>query len=111
VTKEDANMSDRKIVSAGSNGTGNHNADLLDLDALVTVGIGYAALTRDGKPVYEAECGDLEHAMTVREAERLASNEPEHDWRIHLVALREERHYRRDADGRWQLYQRGYGLS
>jgi hypothetical protein len=48
---------------------------------------------------------------TVRDAERVAAREPARDWRIHLVALRDERHYRRSGDGRWVLYERGYGLS
>ena len=80
-------------------------------DALVAVGVGYAAVTRDGEPVYEAECGDLEHAISVRDAETMAAAEPGHDWRIHLVGPLDERHYRRDADGRWTIYRRGYGLS
>jgi hypothetical protein len=85
--------------------------EVLALDAQVAVGAGYAALTRDGVPVYEAECFAIENAWTVRDAERLAAAEPERDWRIHLVALRDERHYRRRGDGRWLLYERGYGLS
>jgi len=75
-----------------------------EVDAPVTarlaVGVGYAALTCDGVPVYEAECFALEDVWTVRDAERLAAREPARDWRIHLVALRDERHYRRSADGR-----------
>lgn len=90
---------------------GQRAEDLLPLDAQVAVGAGYAALTRDGVPVYEAECFALEDVWTVRDAERLAAREPGHDWRIHLVALRDERHYRRTADGRWVLYERGCGLS
>ena len=74
-------------------------------------GVGYAALTRDGVPVYEADCSAIEEAWSVRDAERLAAAEPDRDWRIHLVALRDERHYRRGGDGRWRLYKRGYGLS
>jgi hypothetical protein len=84
---------------------------ILAPDALVAVGIGYAAVTRDGVPLYEAECGELEHAMSVRDAETLAAAEPEHDWRIHLVGPLDDRHYRRGADGRWMIYSRGYGLS
>jgi hypothetical protein len=41
----------------------------------------------------------------------MARVEPHCDWRIHLVSLREERHYRREDEGRWVLYRRGYGLS
>lgn len=105
-------MVERKILhSVRSTMARLDEEEILALDALVAVGIGYAALTRDGMPVYEAECGEVEHAISVREAERLAATEPDHDWRIHLVALRDERHYRRDPDGQWHLYERGYGLS
>lgn len=84
---------------------------ILQPDDRVSVGIGYASLTCDGEVVYEAECFEFEHGMTVDEAEQLAKRRPERDWRIHLVALRDERHYRRQRDGNWVLYRRGYGLS
>jgi hypothetical protein len=83
----------------------------LDPDALIAAGAGYAALTRDGLPVYEAEFGDLEHQMTVRDASRMAADDAAHEWCIHLVGQADDRHYRRTPDGRWQLYSRGYGLS
>ena len=85
--------------------------DLLPLDCAIGVGIGYAAVTHDGLPVYERDGGEFESLMTVAEAEALAHLAPEGDWRIHLVSLLEDRHYRREAPGRWQLYKRGYGLS
>jgi hypothetical protein len=90
---------------------GQRSENLLSLDAQLAVGVGYAALTRDGVPVYEAECFALEDVWTVRDAERLAARDPARDWRIHPVALRDERHYRRTTDGRWVLYERGYGPS
>jgi hypothetical protein len=80
-------------------------------ETLIAVGFGYAALTRDGTPVFEADCGDLESAISVRDAEAMAAAEPHRDWRIHLVGHLDERHYSRRADGRWTLYSRGYGLS
>jgi hypothetical protein len=83
----------------------------LDPDALVAVGVGYAAVTRDGVPIYEADCGELEDAISVRDAEAMAAAEPGRDWRIHLVGPLDERHYRRGVDGRWTIYSRGYGLS
>jgi len=79
-------------------------------DAVIGVGIGYAALTRDGETVYE-EDGQQRDLMTVAQAERLAQREPERDWRIHLVAQLEDRHYRREGTGLWVLYERGYGMS
>jgi hypothetical protein len=83
----------------------------LDPDALIAAGAGYAALTRDGVPVYEAEFGDLERQMTVREAGRMAANDAAHEWCILLIGQADDRHYRRAPDGRWKLYRRGYGLS
>ena len=80
-------------------------------DALIAVGIGYAALTRDGQTVYEESDQQERDLMTVAQAERLAEREPERDWRIHLVAQLEDRHYRRESKGVWVLYERGYGMS
>lgn len=80
-------------------------------DALIGVGIGYAALTRDGETVYEEDGKQQRDSMTVAQAERLARREPERDWRIHLVAQLENRHYRREGAGLWVLYERGYGMS
>jgi hypothetical protein len=80
-------------------------------DALIGVGIGYAALTRDGETVYEEDGRQERDSMTVAQAERLAQREPERDWRIHLVAQLENRHYRRKGAGLWVLYERGYGMS
>jgi len=80
-------------------------------DALIAVGFGYAALTRDGQTVYEESDKQERDLMTVAQAERLAEREPERDWRIHLVAQLEDRHYRRKSKGVWVLYERGYGMS
>jgi hypothetical protein len=78
-------------------------------ETAIAVGLGSATLTRDGETVYEE---DQEHEpMTVAQAEKLARREADHDWRIHLVAQLEDRHYRRVGAGRWQIYERGYGLS
>jgi hypothetical protein len=77
----------------------------------IGVGIGYAALTRDGETVYEEDYKGKRDLMTVAQAERLAQREPNRDWRIHLVAQLDDRHYRRQSAGRWVIYERGYGMS
>jgi hypothetical protein len=83
----------------------------LPLDAVIGVGLGYAALTRDGRAVYEENGKRHCDLMTVAQAEELAQREPDRDWRIHLVAQLENRHYCREGTGLWVLYERGYGLS
>jgi hypothetical protein len=80
-------------------------------DAVIGVGVGYAALTRDGRAVYEENGRRYRDLMTVAQAEELARREPTRDWRIHLVAQLENRHYRREGERRWVLYERGYGMS
>jgi hypothetical protein len=80
-------------------------------EAAIGVGIGYAALTRDGETVYEEDHAKQRDPMTVAQAERLARREPDREWRIHLVAQLEDRHYRREGAGRWVIYERGYGMS
>jgi hypothetical protein len=80
-------------------------------EAAIGVGIGYAALTRDGETVYEEDRSGQRDLMTVAQAERLAQRDPDRDWRIHLVAQLEDRHYRRESAGRWVIYERGYGMS
>lgn len=85
--------------------------ELLPLEAVIGVGTGIATLTRDGGAVYE-HCGEEGgRLMSVAEAEELARRSPQHDWCIHLVALLDDRHYRRVGAGAWRLYRRGYGLS
>jgi len=83
----------------------------LPLDSVIGVGYGYAALTRDGEPVFEENGQEFHQLMTVAEAEKIAAQDPPHDWKIHLVALLEDRHYQRTGRGCWELVRRGYGLS
>ena len=83
----------------------------LPAEAVIGVGIGYAALTRDGRPVYEESGRRHRDLMTVAQAEELASREPARDWRIHLVAQLENRHYRRTGAGLWELYECDSGMS
>jgi hypothetical protein len=80
-------------------------------EAVIAVGIGYAALTKDGETVYEEDRTGERELMTVAQAERLAKREPDREWRIHLVAQLDDRHYRREGAGRWVIYERGYGMS
>ena len=108
--------------SLGHRDDGKHfvNIDLYDSsararslahDTRIGVGFGHASITRDGVPVFEEDGHEYDALPTVADAERMARAEPHCDWRIHLVSLLDERHYRRDGEGRWTLYKRGYGLS
>jgi len=89
--------------------------DILPLDAIITVGFGYAALTKNGEEIYNET--DLpnnanENAfMACEQAEELARKDPDNDWRIHLVAPLWERHYQRQGENQWVLYEKGIGFA
>ena len=58
-------------------------------DGIIAVGFGFAALLRDGQPVYTEQCDPDEDVedMTGAKAEELAAADPDHDWRIVMEAL------------------------
>ncbi|WP_025899087.1 hypothetical protein [Sneathiella glossodoripedis] len=83
----------------------------LDKGGVIAVGFGSATLTKNNQTVYcETEVTE-ENFMTFQEAEEIASNEPENDWRIHLIAPLSERHYQRQGEGHWVLYEKGMGFA
>lgn len=82
---------------------------VLPMDAVIAVGFGYAALEKDGIPIFTEQ--DRDEFMTVAEAEALAVAEPDSDWRIHLVGPLRERHFQRQGPGKWVLYQEGKGFA
>lgn len=75
------------------------------LGRLIAVGLGYAALLRDNVEVYREpiEQSDFDTAgiMTGRDAEKLAYDDPDHDWRIVLTTPQSHIVYRRYDIGQW----------
>lgn len=81
-------------------------------EGLIAVGFGYAALHRDGEPVY-TESDTSEHDatyMTGAQAEALAASDPDHDWRIVLEGPLSGRTYQRHAAGQWALVNQHMGF-
>lgn len=87
--------------------------DVLPMEAVIAVGFGSACLTKGNQTVYDEQDTpkDSEDYMTVEKAEALAVADPDHDWRIHLVAPLSERHYQRQGDKHWVLYEKGEGFA
>jgi hypothetical protein len=101
----------RSIIAKTRNSWHPASDEVLSLESVIGVGHGYAALTRDGEPVFEENGKEFDELITVADADRLAGADPQHDWKIHLVAFLDDRHYQREGEGRWVLVRRGYGLS
>ena len=82
-------------------------------DGIIAVGFGYAALHRDGEPVYteptEAENNDA--YMTGAQAGAMAAADPEHDWRIVMDGPLSGRTYQRHGPGHWALVEQNMGFA
>ena len=82
----------------------------LRMSDTISVGFGDATLMKGRKTIYYESLSDP-HTMTVRQAEKLAAADPEHDWRIHLIGPLNERHYQRQGKNLWVLYKKGMGFA
>ena len=102
-----------KAIEGGHGGCLNcgYQHDILPMDAVIAVGFGSAYLTKDGRFVYDELEVEDDNYMTVEQAEALAAADPDHDWRIALVAPLSERHYQRQGDKHWVLYEKGPGFA
>lgn len=86
---------------------------ILPMDAVIAVGFGSASLTKGDECIYDEQ--DVGHTykdyLTVEQAEEMAARDPDHDWRIHLFAPLSERHYQRQGEKHWVLYEKGEGFA
>ena len=101
-------------IEAGSGGCAHcgYQHSVLPMESIIAVGFGDAALTKDGVDVFcERSNMTDEEIMTVAQAEEMAKADPDHDWRIHLIAPLSERHYQRQGDNQWVLYEKGQGFA
>ena len=81
-------------------------------DGVIAVGFGYAALHKDGAPVWsEDEAVSDNSMMTGADAEALAAQDPDHDWRIVLYGPLSGRTYQRHGPGQWMLVERNDGFA
>jgi hypothetical protein len=82
-------------------------------NGIIAVGFGFAALCRDGEPVYtepnDAESDDA--YMTGAQAEAMAAGDPEHDWRIILDGPLSGRTYQRHGPNEWALVEQNMGFA
>ena len=78
---------------------------------LIAVGFGNAIVTKDGETVYKEPTEyDERDIWTTAEAEKLAAEDPDHDWRIVLYAPLYGRTFQRQ-DGHWLLIAENRGFA
>ena len=83
------------------------------LEGVIAVGFGYAALHKDGAPVWSEDeaVSDNSSMMTGAEAEALAAQDPDHDWRVVLHGPLGGRTYQRHGPGEWVLVEMNQGFA
>lgn len=80
---------------------------------VIAVGFGYAALHRNGVPVYEEPHNPKNNNeyMTGAEAEKKAAADPDNDWRIVFDGPMSGRTYQRHGAGEWALIEQNKGFA
>ena len=83
------------------------------LEGVIAVGFGYAALHKDGAPVWSEDeaVSDNSSMMTGADAEALAAQDPDHDWRIVLHGPLAGMTYQRHGPGEWMLVEKNEGFA
>lgn len=84
----------------------------LDLGAILMVGFGECSVTKDGECVYsENQLKRGQDGPPLRKFEKVAADDPDHDYQVHFYGPMSETHYQRHGDGQWVLVKRGEGFA
>jgi hypothetical protein len=91
------------------------------MDGLIAVGFGFAACTKNGRPVlegpqlsYDENDEPVEEELdypTGADAELLAAADPDHDWRIIIHGPMSGRTYQRQGEANWVLVEQDEGFA
>lgn len=85
---------------------------ILPMDKVICVGFGAAYVSCNGETVWEEEYqAEFDTLWRVQDAEEMAKEFPEEDWRIHIVGPLSEGHWKRESEGQWVLYESGPGFA
>lgn len=94
-------------VACGTCGAGARSD--LDMMREITVGFGSAGYSKDGEELWSSDYGS--DVPRVEDVERMAKNDPDHDWRIWFFAPLYEAEYQRQGEKLWVLVRAGDGFA
>lgn len=118
--KEKCKMSDKgyllPAIEGGASSCGCCGATKSQLcaESRIAVGFGDAKLTKDGETIWsEIMTPDhtWEDCMSVAQAEDLAKQDPDHDWRIVIYGPLRGMTYQRHGDMQWMLVEKNDGFA
>lgn len=84
-------------------------ARVAPLSMLIAVGFGAAFATKDGELVYEQQQGMPD--LTVADIERMAVDDPNHDWRIEKHGPMHGETFQRQGPGNWVCIESNEGFA
>jgi hypothetical protein len=92
-------------------GCGAH--DTFSMESIIAAGFGSATVTKDGECVYDEN--ETAHAgreyWSGTDAEKAAAADPDHDWRISIIAPLYDAEYQRQGPSHWVLVAKGQGFA
>lgn len=86
---------------------------LFPMNKPIAIGFGLATITKDGLSIYtegNEKFNIMGRLLTGEDAEALATEDPDHDWRISIIGPLYEFYYQRQGPKRWVLYEKGAGF-
>ena len=82
------------------------------MDRWIAVGFGDSGYSMDGTRVStEPDHNGEGDEVTVADVERMAAENPDHDWRIFFDAPLYSATYQRHRNGKWVLVKKGMGFA
>lgn len=84
---------------------------LLELQRHIAVGFGDAHLECEGVVLWQEEQDEFKDCLTVAEAEAMAQQWPECDWRIVMHGPMHGETYQRQGTGKWVLVESNGGFA
>lgn len=81
------------------------------MDKIIAVGFGCAQVVCDGRVVIDGEHPPNDDWVTFADAERLAVEDPDHDWRVILRGPLHGETYQRQGPEVWVCVERNEGFA
>ena len=83
------------------------------MDMLILVGLGSAYVEKDGKIIYDGEKAHekKKKVWSVRDAEKLAAKDPDHDWRIVKYGPLHGETFQRHGPEKWVCIESNRGFA
>lgn len=86
-------------------------ASIAPMDLLIAVGFGMADVTRNGEVVYEESEIHNNNYWTVQDAENIAAQDPNNDWRITKHGALHGETFQRQGENLWVCIESNRGFA